>query len=486
MDSAKPPANFPKQAVVVIHGIGEQRPMDTITGFVRSVWETDEEISRNGKPHPNEVWSKPDVSLTGSLELRRITTRESTPSDDPRASFPRGARTDFFELYWADLSGGSTLDQVEVWIFGILFRNPVTRVPADVRLAWCLLWFVSLVVLYLAAATVMPADWPLRRFAPVWPRWISFVVSAGLTFCAQKYLVGYVGRVVRYTRATPENIAARAAIRKRGLELLNSLHDADYERIIVVGHSLGAILAYDLVGYFWSSRLASHTINETDPDFPLFRRLEAAVAAVEADPNDAAISECRSAQRVFCHALRKRPYPAPGQTDSRWLITDLVTLGSPLAHAEFLLASSLDDLNRRKSSRELPTSPPVTELLIDPVLSAARDAKLGQMSSKERLMSFNFDGDKWQLHHAAAFSVVRWTNVFDPSRWVFLGDIVSGPVRDKFGPAIIDVNLAELRGPARTFTHTLYWSLGRDGKTVGEPVIALRNALDLGGAKSHP
>src|SRR5262245_14172248 len=86
------------QAVVVIHGMGEQRPMDTIKAFVKAVWETDAVITANDLPHPSQVWSKPDVR-TGSLELRRITTRESIPS----ASFPRRVRTDFYELYWADL-----------------------------------------------------------------------------------------------------------------------------------------------------------------------------------------------------------------------------------------------------------------------------------------------------------------------------------------------------------------------------------------------
>jgi hypothetical protein len=35
----KPTSAYPKQAVVVIHGMGEQRPMDTLRGFVRTVWE---------------------------------------------------------------------------------------------------------------------------------------------------------------------------------------------------------------------------------------------------------------------------------------------------------------------------------------------------------------------------------------------------------------------------------------------------------------
>ncbi len=55
------------QAVVVIHGMGEQRPMDTINAFVRAVWETDAVITANKLPHPSQVWIKPDPR-TGSLE----------------------------------------------------------------------------------------------------------------------------------------------------------------------------------------------------------------------------------------------------------------------------------------------------------------------------------------------------------------------------------------------------------------------------------
>src|SRR5712671_5413265 len=107
-NSNKPVSNFPKQAVVVIHGMGEQKPMDTIRGFVRAVWETDSAVTANGLQNPAEVWNKPDIR-TGSLELRRITTRQSVPSE----AFPPGVRSDFYELYWADLSAGSTWEQVK-------------------------------------------------------------------------------------------------------------------------------------------------------------------------------------------------------------------------------------------------------------------------------------------------------------------------------------------------------------------------------------
>ena len=41
-----------------------------------------------------------------------------------------------------------------------------------------------------------------------------------------------------------------------------------------------------------------------------------------------------------------------------WLISDFITLGSPLAHATFLLANSRDEFKTRKKDHELPTCPP--------------------------------------------------------------------------------------------------------------------------------
>ena len=139
--------------------------MDTITAFVRAVWETDPDASRNDKPFPTETWSRPDVR-TGSLELRRTTTRQSTKTD----AFPRGVRSDFYELYWADLSAGSTWAQVQGWVMGLLFRNPITAVPPNVRLAWAGLWAISLVAVVLLAASVLPAKASILGVS-IWSLW---------------------------------------------------------------------------------------------------------------------------------------------------------------------------------------------------------------------------------------------------------------------------------------------------------------------------
>ena len=62
------PEGKDKQAVLVIHGIGEQRPMSTLRGFVDAVWTIDSTLREENVK--STVWSKPDT-ISGSYELRR-------------------------------------------------------------------------------------------------------------------------------------------------------------------------------------------------------------------------------------------------------------------------------------------------------------------------------------------------------------------------------------------------------------------------------
>jgi hypothetical protein len=471
------------QAVVVIHGMGEQRPMDTIKGFVRAVWETDDQITRNRLPNPTQVWSKPDAR-TGSLELRRITTRETIPSEE----FPGGVRTDFYELYWADLTAGSTWDQFVGWASGLLFR-PWRRVPPDVHLAWVLLWIVSFIVAAVAIIGILPAT--LWQCTP-WPwmgdwHWLLTAIALAATAFIHKMVAATFGRVVRYTQADPDNIAARAAIRERGLKLLRELHQGSYKRIIIVSHSLGTMLAYDLLSYFWAERDAARMIDRESPEFDALCALEHAAGGVERhEPDPAALAEYFAAQRQMRLQLARRPAPDPhdpAAPDRRWLISDFVTLGSPLTHAEFLIAADNADLQRRVADRELPESPPFPELLDPQVLRlaiATRRLPIATPPEDSRLISFPVPPHYavWELHHAAPFAVVRGTNIYDPATLVFFGDIIGGPLANALGPGITDVNLKELRGrQSWSFTHTKYWTLDRDPIHI-EALRAAVNLLD--------
>jgi hypothetical protein len=98
----------PKTAVVVIHGMGEQRPMETLRGLVQALWTCDSDITG---PHDRTIYSKPDA-ITGSFELRRITTRNVKLENDYQK------RVDFFEFYWAHLMTGNTIKGVASWLAG--------------------------------------------------------------------------------------------------------------------------------------------------------------------------------------------------------------------------------------------------------------------------------------------------------------------------------------------------------------------------------
>jgi hypothetical protein len=476
--TVKPPLAM--QAVVVIHGMGEQRPMDTIKGFVKAVWETDEVITQNALPHPTQTWSKPDVR-TGSLELRRITTRQTVESPP---EFPGGVRTDFYELYWADLTAGTPWRAFTGWVRGLLLR-PISRVPRGVRSTWVFLWVVTLVILMIGALAALPGDvWQRTPFA--WfPRWLFIVIVGALAGLMHNTATATFGRVVRYTRADPDNIAARQAVRERGLKLLRALHEGSYyKRIVIVSHSLGTMLAHDLLSYFWAERDAARKISESTAEFEALSRVEEAAAQLELTPSDGgALQQYFGAQRELRRLLAQREAPNPTHPhapDRRWLISDFITLGSPLTHSEFLIASSANDLRARIFAREISVSPPFREDLDPRVLERAigtQSLPIANPPEVSKLISFPLPSENtvWELHHAAPYAVVRWTNIFDPARFIFFGDIIGGPLRSILGPAIIDVDLRQLRSQSWSFTHTNYWSMNGELRHI----VSLRKAVNL-------
>jgi hypothetical protein len=227
------------------------------------------------------------------------------------------------------------------------------------------------------------------------------------------------------------------------------------------------MLAHDRLSYFRTEREAARTIREGTAEFTA-----AALAEESAEP--ARLNEYFVVQRRLRQLLANRPVPAAtNEPDPRWLISDLVTFGSPLTHAEFLIAADRCDLEVRKAARELPQSPPYREFLDLNVLKRAEATKIMPIatpSTDTRLMSYPVVNvaETWMLHHAAPFAAVRWTNVFD--------DVIGGPLGPVFGPAIVDIDLKALRCGCQSpsFTHTKYWSLDEASR-----IKACREAVNL-------
>lgn len=422
-----------KQAVVLIHGIGEQVPMDTLRGFVRAVWTTDESV-RN--PYvPDQVWSKPD-NVSQNFELRRLTTAEGM----------NGKRTDFFELYWADLMVGTKVKHLTAWLSLLLLRSP-RQVPRQLRGLW---WTIAVLTVVVPAGLVA---WKLG-LVQLSGLWISALGAAGsaVWLFASGLLLNVAGDAARYLHVSPPNIGRRRAIRDAGIQLLTRLHESgDYDRIVVVGHSLGSVVGYDILTHLWPRFNTGHAANvgsgSSAPD-PL---------EVLAAKPDLTADEYQFAQLAYAAKLRG--------VGNRWLVTDFVTAGSPLAHASFLLARRPEEFAAKKTEREIPACPPMLE----------------QVKKQPR---FCYPlGGVWVPNHAAVFAPTRWTNLYFPCAWTLKGDVIGGAMQSAFGAGVKDVPVAtDIRGGM--LAHTAYWSFPSswaESQPAPSHIAALRAALRLTG-----
>jgi len=478
-----------RQAVVVIHGIGEQIPMETLRSFVDAVWTTDASLVDAGKPDSNSggkrtanaSWSKPD-RRTRSFELRIVTTE----------SGKNRRRTDFFEYYWAHRILDTTWQQLRAWFLELMLRNPVRDVPRGVLPVWILMWFVAAAALGVFLLTLLPDD----VFALSWPVAAAVAGAAVLVTGAAGFLARYIGDVARYVKAKPANVARRQEIRENGVQLLETLMGIEpdgtlgptsYDRIIVVGHSLGTIIAYDILTHAFARINALHNQSAANPcpqqarvELEQMLRVAAGLPVAPAPtPQPWSLDRFRAAQAEARTELNASGNP--------WIVSDFVTLGSPLTHAEFLMVRDRAHLSVAKTQRILPTCPPTLEY--------DRGTGLHHFTYRAPdLAALGKEDDPAAPrcpHHAALFAYTRWTNVYSPHRWIALGDLISGPLADAMG---LEANGRKLSGITdiavmpgaverrrRFFTHTRYWkSRGPLPDPAPEHVRVLREALRLG------
>ena len=423
-----------KQAVVLIHGVGEQVPMDTLRGFVQTIWTDDDSLRR--EKVPQKVWSKPD-DASKNYELRRLTTAEDR----------NRRRTDFFEFYWADLMTGTRWSHIVAWARVLLFRSP-RRIPGKLLPIW--LGLVILGLLIGAGAIAHAFHWDP---GPAWLGPTLGVVGSAVWLLFGGFLIATAGDAARYLHVAPSNIKSRRKIRDAGIELLTALHEEGiYDRIIVVGHSLGSVIGYDILTHLWARYYNLHyPAASKESGFAL---REAELLAASKEPHGDFVTAFQTAARNL--------HDEQSVAGNPWLVTDFVTLGSPLAHASVLLARDDDELKAKRDEREFPTCPPVLE-------------------SVEKLDRFSYKSNgAWVLHHAAVFGVTRWTNLYFPVRRILWGDIIGGPLQPSFGRGIRDIPV-ETKERGGFLAHTLYWSVpqGVGSKDVPPHIARLREAVGI-------
>jgi hypothetical protein len=285
--------------------------------------------------------------------------------------------------------------------------------------------------------------------------------AAGIVwFVLGSFLVGLLvhvgGDAARYLHVAPPNIEIRRRIREAGIQLLEKLHSSEqYDRIILVGHSLGSVIGYDVLTHLWTRYHDAHVANTGNQATAALTALEA--LARESTTERFNVDQYQAAQSNYLAELK--------EAGNKWLVSDFVTLGSPLAHGSVLLARNETEFTRKKDEREFPTCPPTLEVIS---VEGSRQTK------------FTFkSGDSWVPHHAAVFAPTRWTNLYFPCRWTFWGDLIGGPLAPSFGLGIRDI-VVKTRLRLGMLSHTLYWVLP-SRKTRESPswVTALQCALQI-------
>ncbi len=410
----------PRQAVVLIHGIGEQRPMQTLRSFVLGIFGG--EFDDDGK---RRFYSKPDPNAEG-FELRRY------------RAFDSDEDSDFIEFYWQHLMPIGSWAFILSWLWTLMVR-PARLMPPRFLILWWVCWivFAAIAIAALAKIVTILVGHPLP--------WLDlptlgggFALALGL---AGTIVRGFVGDAAIYLNPSARTVESRNKIRASGVALLERLQaDGRYDRIVIVGHSLGAVIGYDMLNFAWqraseafrrdveAGRLPPHADPQT--------RLAAAEALAGGPPAELR-AKWKEATRDL-HFEQRR-------LGINWLVTDFITLGSPLAHAALLLAHGAADLERRIEERELPTAPPFRE---DGAHFSYERHGPGRARDRKRARV---------VDHAALFAVTAWTNLYFPCRWLFYGDLVGGEVGPLLGPAVVNI-------PVRTavrggwFAHTAYWT----------------------------
>jgi hypothetical protein len=424
-----------KQAIVLIHGIGEQRPMDTATAFAQTI------------AGESEIFYNPSYfGLRGEISRISIDRSRYRP------------KTDIFEYYWAHEFRDNKISTINNWFF-YLFLACVKKIRHDgaasgsgsiaglfkmskellVVIAGLVYGLITLVL----AGSLIHASHSLTSLVTV-----ALIGFAIYKIFLSNILFGYLADAAKYLSNHPDNISARERVRSGAIDLIRSLNESDeYDRVMVVGHSLGSVIGSDALTHYWHE--VCHSMGH-DPSgrTNLKQRYSELMNYIKAfDANIGTIGELQKRQRLMREALC--------EGGGNWKISDFVSIGSPLSFANFLLARNDEDFRARSEvTRELLLCPPI----------GGEDKHF--IHKNVTLV----DGIRGSLYPTSwsAFLYTRWTNIYGSK------DLVGGPVAPLYGKAVMDIRV---ESSSYLAAHVEYFA-GRSTRVSNQVISALK--LDTG------
>jgi len=256
-------------AMIVCHGMGQQVPFETLSEVANTI------CRAHGTSH--------DRSAAVTLRLVRIGGDERLlPRAEIELSEPGRTRTvHLYEAYWAPLTEG-VIGYVETarfllgaglsgivaawrrrfdrWMFGGVKWLPVKR---NTRLLLAGVLVVLAPLLLLAGLIVATPTVVIPLVAKPWTAKLALkVLAVALVLLVfwrfRGFVVQYLGDVVIYVGSNRVNpwTKVREEIKAAGARVASAVYGAvlpgaagrpcfAYRRVVVVGHSLGSVLAYD-------------------------------------------------------------------------------------------------------------------------------------------------------------------------------------------------------------------------------------------------
>ncbi|MEO6501038.1 MAG: hypothetical protein ABIQ09_03915 [Jatrophihabitantaceae bacterium] len=446
-----------RTAIVIVHGMGEQLPSETLYRFVKTALPKID--------YKRHYFSRP-ADVTDSFEARRCLAYRPYGADQSVYG-----QTEFFEYHWSYLMTDNKLSDLAATTRRLLLRKP-SLVPYGLKWVWWILWAILIATL-LAVLTLIRyrggvtiKDFTLGGIA-------TALGGSAILVGILKLILGRFGGilskslvdVVRYLDRSPRSYAVRHDIRKGMVDLLQSIHDRNrYSRIVIVAHSLGAFIAYDGIAYLWPRMCHLHAGGAVtdDPAHDLVLELERRARAVVNHPDtpvhptsDGTFEDIEGESRALLDRYQEQQFKVWKQLRRQgnpWLVTDFVSVGTPMYFADLLYTAKRSEFDQLIRNAEIPVCPP----------QAGSQTVEGANVTIKRY-GFVHKG-RTVLAHGAPFAVVRWTNLFFPAERSWRGDWFGGPLRGLFGKGILDQplhgNLPGRRAPG--FAHSRYFSYPDD------------------------